>query len=308
MSTTFLAKRAGASESVGPNRRDFMKLSGVALVGLTVGGKAVASEGPHLSEDRVGVLVDLTLCVGCRRCEFACAEENGNPHGSLEDYDDASVFAERRNPMADQYTVVNRTARPEAGADPVHCKIQCMHCEHPPCVSACLVGAMQKLPDGQVVYDASRCIGCRYCMMACPFERLAYEYDSRLTPRVRKCTLCAHRAAEGKVPACVEICPVEALQYGRRSELLKIAHDRIAKHPGKYVDHVYGEHEGGGTSWLYIADRPFDELGFPKLGDKSPAERTEFIQHGIFRGAAAPLLLSAMLFAINKISRPGGVS
>lgn len=285
-----------------------MKLSGVAAVALTVGRRAVASEGPHLNEDRVGVLVDLTLCVGCRRCEFACAEENGNPHGELADYDDASVFAHRRNPMSDQYTVVNRTPRPGAGEEPVHCKIQCMHCEHPPCVSACLVGAMQKRPDGQVIYDASRCIGCRYCMMACPFERLAYEYDSRLTPRVRKCTLCADRAAEGKVPACVDICPVEALQYGRRSELIRMAHDRIRRHPGRYVDHVYGEHEGGGTSWMYLSDRPFEELGFPKLGDHSPAETTEFIQHGIFRGAAAPLLLSGMLLALHKISRPGGVS
>jgi hypothetical protein len=146
-------------------------------------------------------------------------------------------------------------------------------------------------------------------MMACPFERLAYEYQKGLTPRVRKCEMCQHRTAEGKLPACVEVCPVEALEYGRRSDLIRIAHERIAKHPERYNDHVYGETEGGGTSWLYVSEQPFEqfaELGFPPLDSRSPAERTEAIQHGVFKYFAAPIGLATLLATLNKVTKRGG--
>jgi Fe-S-cluster-containing dehydrogenase component len=199
--------------------------------------------------------------------------------------------------------VVNREASKDGTREPIHLKVQCMHCERPACVSACLVGAMRKDPKGAVTYDASRCIGCRYCLVACPFERLSYEYEKALTPRVAKCDFCRERTAAGGAPACVEICPVEALTFGCRSTLLALAHEKIRNHPEKYVDHVYGEHEVGGTSWLYLSDRPFEEIGFPTLGPKSPAATTEAIQHGIFRGFAAPIGLVTLLGAINAISK-----
>ena len=107
------------------------------------------------------------------------------------------------------------------------------------------------------------------------------------------------------MPACVEMCPVEALSYGKRSDLLAIAHERIRHHGARYIDHVYGEHEVGGTSWLYLSDRPFAELGFPVLGSDSPAELSETIQHGIFKGFAAPLLLGGLLFAFRKVTVDG---
>lgn len=297
----------------GPSRRAFMRAA-AAFTTLTVGGVAVASEdrpAGKLSPDRMAVLVDLTRCVGCRRCEWACAGANGNPHGPLDEYDDQSVFGSRRNPRTDQFCVVNESHPRDGAAQPVFTKIQCMHCEHPPCVSACLVGAMRKDPTGPVTYDASRCIGCRYCMVACPFERLTYEFQSRLTPRVRKCEFCKHRTDRGQVPACVETCPVEALQYGRREDLLRIAHERIAAHPGAYVDHVYGEAEGGGTSWLYLSARQFEELadaGLPALPEKSPAERSEHIQHAIFKGFAGPIAVAAILCTLNRLTRKGGHS
>jgi Fe-S-cluster-containing dehydrogenase component len=259
-----------------------VKLAGAALAAMSAPAVGESAEHAALDPDRMGVLVDLTVCVGCRRCEWACCEANGLPHGELHEYDDQSVFAERRYPSAAQLTVVNRAGANPAGREPVHLKVQCMHCDKPACVSACLVGALRKDPKGPVRYDANRCIGCRYCMMACPFGCLGYEYDRKLTPRVRKCELCHERTREGRLPACVETCPVEALTYGRRSELLTIARERIAAHPERYADHIYGEHEAGGTSWLYIADRPFAELGFPRVANRSQAEVTEAIQHGIF--------------------------
>lgn len=289
-----------ASTVTGPTRRDFVKLSAIALAASasTASGK---EHGAPLDEDRYGVLVDLTLCVGCRRCEWACSEANANPHGPLHDYDDQSVFEQTRRPGVRQFTVVNRASN-QAGDRTVHLKIQCNHCEKPACVSACLVGAMQKDPHGPVFYDASKCIGCRYCMVACPFDRLAYEYDKKLTPRVRKCDLCRERTRLGRRPACVEMCPVEALLFGTRSELLEVAHERIGNHPDQYVDHVYGETESGGTSWLYLSSVPFDELGLPTLGPKSPAQTTEAIQHGIFAGFAAPIGLATLLASLNFLT------
>lgn len=283
------------------SRRDFVKISGVCAAGLATASAARASEKQTLDADRKGVLVDLTVCVGCRRCEWACNNANELPHGGLSDCDDQSVFDSRRRPTSIHLTVVNRVPGRD-GAAPTFIKTQCMHCEHPACVSACLVGAMRKTAAGPVIYDASRCIGCRYCMVACPYQFAAYEYEKALTPQVKKCQLCQSRTSRGELPACVAMCPVEALTYGRRDELLKLAHERIDCNPDRYVNHVYGEHEGGGTSWLYLADRPFTELGFPELGPDSPAQLTETIQHGIFKGFAAPIMLFGLLGAIGKLS------
>jgi Fe-S-cluster-containing dehydrogenase component len=153
--------------------------------------------------------------------------------------------------------VVNRTEK--APGIPRYAKKQCMHCIAPACASACPVRAMDKLPTGPVVYNASKCMGCRYCMLACPFDVPKYEYESAV-PRVRKCTFCAERQAKGLKPACTEVCPSGALSFGRRSELLDQAHERIYRSPDRYLHHIYGEEEAGGTSWLYITDVPLEKL------------------------------------------------
>jgi Fe-S-cluster-containing dehydrogenase component len=219
----------------------------------------------RVSDEWMGMLIDLTLCVGCRKCEWACKRANDLPgQQPLSAFEDESVFEQRRRPDAENVTVVNRHPPAAPGGLPVHVKRQCMHCFEPACASACLVGAFRKTPEGPVIYDDSVCIGCRYCMMACPFGAPAYTYDEPAAPVVRKCTMCFERIAEqGGRPACAEICPVEAITFGRRCDLLALARSRIARDPERYVDHIYGEHEAGGTCVLYIADRPFEELGFP---------------------------------------------
>lgn len=192
---------------------------------------------------------------------------------------------------------------------PIHVKANCLHCNEPACVSACLVGAFSKQPDGAVTYDAWKCMGCRYCMVACPFQIPAYEYDNPLTPQVRKCTLCANEGNpnKGGVPACVKICPQECLTYGKRSELLTRARAKIQSEPDVYADHIYGEHEVGGTSWLYLAPKghSFGELGFVELGSSPPPMRTERIQHGIFKYFIPPLAWYGLLGAVMWVSRPG---
>lgn len=287
-------------------RRDFLKLSGAAAgtAALAVTGAAASTATTSkLDPARIGVLADLNLCIGCRRCEWACAQQNKLPFGSLESCDDKSMMAEARRPDADQFTVVNRYPSPEWRDQPLDVKVQCMHCEKPACVSACIVGALEKNPMGPVTYDAWKCIGCRYCMVACPFQIPAYEYDNALTPKVMKCTLCSERTLhEGKPPACVEICPREAIVFGRRDQLLELAHERIAQNPERYHPEVYGEHEVGGTSWLLIGDRPATECGIPELPDQSPAVLTETIQHGIFRGFSGPLMIFGLLSVLMKSS------
>lgn len=289
---------------MGIERREFLKTLAVASGTIAGVSSLKASEKVGLNPDRFGVLTDLTYCIGCRRCEWACNEANGMPNQPLDTFSDTSVFDEYRRPTEKQYTVVNSFPEKGLTGGPLNVKVQCMHCEHPPCVSACIVGALKKHPDGPVTYDASACIGCRYCIVVCPFQIPTYEYEKALTPQVRKCTLCFERTIEsGELPACAEVCPTEAIIFGKRKDLLDIAHERIRKNPDKYIDHVYGEHEVGGTSWIYLSNQPFNEIGFPELGNKSPAETSESIQHGIFKGFSGPIMLFSLLGIIMKVMK-----
>lgn len=187
------------------------------------------------------ILVDITKCIGCRSCEHACQQAHGFPE------DDQPKLS----PTA--LTVIE-----EHGDHYV--RRMCMHCQDPACASACLVGALKKTADGPVTYDASKCIGCRYCLVACPFSVPRYEW-SKLVPYVKKCDMCAARQAEGKMPACVEACPTGASISGTREDLLMEAERRILG-DSKYVRHIYGSEEVGGTSVLFISDVPFEKLGF----------------------------------------------
>lgn len=273
-------------------------------MGGLAAGEAGASEAPIPVDDGVAVLVDTTECIGCRKCEFACNREHKLSDAPLEAYEDTAVFAEQRRMPANAYTVINRHDNPANAEKPIYVKSQCMHCLEPACVSACLVTALTKAENGSVVYNASKCMGCRYCMVACPFQVPAYEYDNALTPQVRKCIFCFDRVTqEKKMPACVEMCPTNTLTFGKRSEVLKVAHEKIAMHPTRYIDKVYGEEEVGGTRWMYLASRSFEELGFLNLGTAAVPKLTESIQHGIFKFGIPPLMLFGLLGAAMAVFR-----
>jgi formate dehydrogenase iron-sulfur subunit len=150
----------------------------------------------------------------------------------------------------------------------IYYRKMCMHCNEPTCASVCPVGAFTKMAEGPVVYDASKCIGCRYCMQACPFQVPRYEWE-KTAPRVQKCTFCFDKVSGGGLPACAEACPTGATKFGDRDELVKEALERIKSSPGQYVNYVYGLEEVGGTSVLYISSVPFEQLGF-KMYQKQP--------------------------------------
>jgi len=258
------------------SRRKFLGWIGAAGLATTVGRRAEAA-GQHFTgyPGSGGVLHDPTLCIGCRVCEAACNEVNNLPKPE-KPFKDLAVLENRRRTDAKAYTVINKYAVGGEMAKPIFRKTQCNHCLEPACASACFVEAFTKEPSGAVVYDPSVCVGCRYCMIACPFEIPAYEYDNAFTPVVRKCTLCHPRLLEGKLPGCVESCPTEALVYGERKDLIRIARERIRKHPERYVDHIYGEYEMGGTSWLYLSGVPFAQLGLREdLGLTSALQLTK---------------------------------
>ncbi len=190
------------------------------------------------------ILVDIKRCIGCRACVSACKELHAFAGKETETELSATAY----------------TAMTDHGDD-LHVRRLCMHCVTPSCASVCPVGALQKTPLGPVVYESSRCLGCRYCMVACPFNVPRYEWNATV-PSVRKCDMCFERVVAGGVPACVEACPAEAAIAGTREALLAEAHRRIAADPQGYAPHVYGETEVGGTSVLFLSPVPFEQLGF----------------------------------------------
>jgi Fe-S-cluster-containing dehydrogenase component len=282
------------------DRRSLVGLGAAAAAGAAA--QLDATERHPVLPDCVGVLVDTTLCIGCRKCEEACNRRNQLPR-TAESFSDREVLRRFRRPSESAFTVVNQfpgSPSPDQAELPMtFAKAQCMHCLIPSCVSACIVGALTKQPDGAVVYDPTICIGCRYCMVACPFEVLAYEYDTALAPRVRKCELCTGTTDKGGAdPACAAACPTEALVVGKRADLLAIAHQRLEERPDRYIQRVYGEHEVGGTGWLYLSGRPVEEIGMLTLPERAPALRTEVIQHGIFKYGILPFALYGALAGI----------
>ena len=203
----------------------------------------------------VGLLFDTTRCIGCGACASACKEQNHLP-GPVEAVNTAYTWT---------------TVHERGGA---YVRTLCMHCLVPTCVSVCPVGALRKTPEGPVVYDSAKCIGCRYCIQACPFDVPKYQWD-RPVPVVGKCILCSERVKAGRPTACAEACPVEATVFGRREDLLWEARNRIRKEPAKYVNHVYGLQETGGTSVLMVSGVPFERLGLQtSLPNEPPAMQT----------------------------------
>jgi formate dehydrogenase iron-sulfur subunit len=287
---------------MGIDRRTFLKGLGTGLAvaapgSLLLPGKLGAKEVPA-SKEFMGVLVDTTRCIGCRSCELACAEAHDLP---IPDISDESVFEKPRKTSETQWTVVSRY-KTEKGE--VYAKKQCMHCNQPGCVAACPVKAMTKRKNGAVTWDTN-CFGCRFCMVSCPFDIPKFEYDKTF-PEIQKCNLCWDRLTKGENPACVEACPAEALTFGTRREMIEEANRRIYKTHGEYVSHIYGEHEVGGTGYLYISAVPFEQIGFRT--DLGTTAYPEFSKGFLYSVPIVLLLWPAFLLGVNALtSRKNGV-
>ncbi len=231
------------------------------------------------------VLVDLSKCVGCGACTVACKlwnslEFEGNDNGHDVQLDDNS------------WTVVQYHEVQKDGSEQLRfIKRQCHHCEDPVCATVCFAKAIKKTDEGPVVYDPTLCVGCRYCMIACPFEVPKYEWN-KIFPSIMKCKMCPSRLAEGQATACSSVCPTGCLSFGTREEMLAEAHQRLES-DSKYVQQVYGEEEAGGTSWFYISDVPFADMGLPA---NVPSKPLPHYVHNYTRFTPAVFLGGGALF------------
>lgn len=162
-----------------------------------------------------GLVIDLERCIGCHTCTIACKLENGLEKGSWINVE--TIGGPHRDTPAGTHPQLSMHFLP----------VLCMHCEEPPCRDACPMEAIYKREDGLVLMDEEKCDGCQACLPACPYEALLYDEEKNI---VRKCTLCAHRIAEGLEPFCVICCETEAMYFGDlhdpNSEVAKIIAQR----------------------------------------------------------------------------------
>ncbi|MDP1570854.1 MAG: hydrogenase 2 operon protein HybA [Vicinamibacterales bacterium] len=278
---------------MGISRRSALKamasVTATSAVSAISARPAAAAEAPA---DAVGMLYDTTLCIGCKACVVACADANDRER------DTAWSEGKWQAPVDLNQHTRNIIKLYVDGPTRSFVKQQCMHCIDPACVNACMLGSLQKREFGIVTYEASLCTGCRYCQMACPYNIPKFEWTKAFNPKISKCELCNHRLAEGKEPACCEVCPREAVIYGTRADLLAEAHRRLEAHPDRYVPKVYGEFDAGGTQVLYLSHVPFEQIGLPDIGPRSVPETQRSLQHGIYQWFAAPVALYGVLAAV----------
>ena len=288
------------------DRRCFLR--GVATAGAAGVAKAspVKAARPRKTapDDAMGMLYDTTLCIGCKACVRACKEANSMP-------------ADRRTPGMAEYdapTDLNEYTKNiiklyKEGDRRSYVKNQCMHCIDPACVGACMIGALDKREFGIVTWDKDRCIGCRYCQMACPFNVPKFEWAST-NPYIIKCEFCKDRPGDKAwQPACCEVCPRSAVISGPYTELLEEARQRLADNPDKYYPKIYGEKDLGGTQVLYLSHVPFEKIGFEFDHEEPVPELQQTIQHGIYQGFVAPAALYALMgLAVWRNKRKSGMN
>ncbi|MDR1963449.1 MAG: 4Fe-4S dicluster domain-containing protein [Planctomycetaceae bacterium] len=266
-----------------------------------------------------GVLVNLTKCIGCGSCTVACKMYNGNQWIN----DRAATDGERAELADENWTVIQkfrvpRTPNTENAGNSENAtkksdesngtdqeiwrfvKRQCMHCKEPGCVSSCFAKAFQKTEAGPVVYYPDNCVGCRYCMLACPFKVPKFEWNKTI-PVITKCVMCGNRVANGLPPACVSVCPTNVMKFGDYDELLAEAKEMI-RQDARFVQHIYGEEEAGGTSWIYISDTPFEQLGFKMNVPKKPipSYTSSYMHSTPVVGAVWGLILTGLYFFTKR--------
>ncbi|MDD5057604.1 MAG: hydrogenase 2 operon protein HybA [Sideroxydans sp.] len=309
------------------SRRDFLKgaLAGGTL--LAAGTSAEARENLTMPSEALGLLYDSTLCIGCKACVSACKEVNDMPpefSDTEQLWDTPTDISGKTLNVIKVYQDGNSATKDSEKDGFAFMKVSCLHCVDPSCVSACPVSAMTKDPvTGIVGYNKDACIGCRYCVAACPFGVPRFQYDKAL-PQISKCQLCKHRIADGKYAACAEVCPTGATLYGKVKDLQTEAQRRLALKPGdyavfprgninthdqsshtakaaKYLPQIYGEKELGGTQMLKLSAVPFEKLGMPKLPERSYAATSETMQHTLYGNALAlPLAVLGVLTYVAK--------
>ena len=265
----------------GISRRQF--LGGLAASSLAVGL-------PSLSEaaitGRYAKLVDTTKCIGCKRCMSACKRWNKLKIDRSEDITDRETTLSGHT-----WVVVNLRRDAKNNEDLTYIHWACQHCAKPACAGVCPVSAIKKYPEGPVVVNEKKCVGCRYCYEACPYKIPRFDFEKRAT---RKCTMCFDRIP-GVKPACVAACPVSALDFGLRDEMLKKAKAKVEAING----YLLGEYEAGGTDMLTILKTTPENMGLIVAPKKIVNEVFDKVRIS-FSGFAGAAVLAGLLYAYSQ--------
>jgi formate dehydrogenase beta subunit len=279
-------------------RRALQLMSGsAAAAGAAAVSPTTAGASPALPrEDAIAMLYDTTRCIGCKACMVECNTVNGlEPDTTMS----GGIWQLPLTLNARTKNIIQYYKDEATGAQSF-VKHQCMHCVDPACVAGCPFSALHKGEKGVVTWDESKCIGCRFCEVACPFEVPKFEWD-RFNPKIVKCEFCAPRLAEGLEPGCTAVCPTDAVIFGTRTALLADAKSRLAQAPDRYHEgRVYGETDGGGTQVLYLSHVPFEAIGLPTLPQTSNAQFATKYQSLLYKAMIAPALLYALLAGIIR--------
>ena len=274
---------------MGINRRNFLRTLGVTGATLACGKGLTAEKEDSSDIEFYGILYDSTRCMACQNCEYACSDQYELPYSKT--FPEVGLV---RKTDETTRVVINSY---ETSEGEQYIRHACNHCNSPACASACLTKAMYKTPEGPVIWQEDKCMGCRSCMIACPFDVPKFEYNSP-NPKIQKCRMCYELVKEGGIPACVDSCLYDALKFGKRRDLLEEANKRIYTNPDRYVHSIYGEHEVGGTGILYLASAPFEELDLKtNLGSKAYPELNKTFLSSV---PAVLILWPAFLLGLNN--------
>ena len=267
-----------------------------AATGVALSGAALSEENIAAPAEALGLLYDATRCVGCQSCVAACSQAN-----AIQPDTRFNGLHQINYDLTSTTKNIIKLYRPADGKSYSYVKQQCMHCVDPACVAGCMFKGLKKdVKTGVVTWNAKLCVGCRYCEIACPYHIPKFQWES-FNPKIVKCELCKERLTKGQQPACSTVCPVHAVIFGKRSELLAEAKRRIKENPGKYYqDRVYGEREGGGTQCLCLSHVPFVNLGLPELPEESVPQKYLKWQKRVYSYLAVPAVLYASVVGVIR--------
>ena len=264
------------------NRRRFLKLLAGAPVYTVLGSAGIA----HAKYQRYGKLVDTVRCIGCKRCMSACKRWN-----ELKVERDELISDRKTDLTANNWVVVNLLIDSKNRTRKTYSHLACQHCIQPACAGVCPVKAITKLPEGPVVINEKKCIGCRYCFQACPYKVPRFDFEKRVT---RKCHLCYNRTPllNYMKPACVAACPVGALHFDYKEEIILEAKRRIQNRGGS--NYILGLTEAGGTDMLTILPTRPRNLGLVVAPEKVVNQNLDKIRITASGVMGASVLAGAM--------------
>jgi tetrathionate reductase subunit B len=192
------------------DRRNFLGALGRIAAGPPIALAAVVAEAaPAPHDHRWAMVIDIGKCIGCQACTVSCIMENRPPENGFRTF--VSTYEVEQDGRVDAYMLPRL----------------CNHCDDPPCVPVCPVGATFKAAEGQVLVDGDRCVGCGYCVQACPYDARFINAETRTAD---KCTFCAHRVSVGLLPACVETCVGGARIFGDLADPKSAVSKLVSEH------------------------------------------------------------------------------